>query len=73
MIEPLEVPWQSLSDDALRGVIEEFITREGTDYGEVEISLERKVAQILHQLKRNEAAIVFDEQTESCTIISKRR
>lgn len=73
MSEPLEIPWQSLSEEALRGVIDEFITREGTDYGEHEIPHQRKVAQILQQLKRDEAAIVFDVHTESCTILPKRR
>ncbi|MYE98920.1 MAG: YheU family protein, partial [Gammaproteobacteria bacterium] len=29
----MEVPWQKLSDEALAAVIEEFVTREGTEYG----------------------------------------
>lgn len=73
MSEVLEIPWQSLSAPALRGVIEEFITREGTDYGQNEFSLGDKVAQVMHQLKRGEAAIVFDHTTESCTLVPRRR
>ena len=43
----LVIPAEQLSADALQGLIEEFITREGTDYGEVEWSLDQKVAQLV--------------------------
>ena len=33
------VPWSSLSEDALVGIIEDFVTREGTEYGASDISL----------------------------------
>lgn len=49
--------------------MEEFITREGTDYGEVEASLEKKVQEVFDQLKAGKAAIVFDQSTESCNIV----
>jgi len=67
----LTIPYQELSPDALRGVIEEFVTREGTDYGEAEISLETKIKQVLKQLHAGEAVIVFDQKTETCNIVSK--
>ncbi len=44
---------------------EEFVTRDGTDYGEVEVSLDAKVAQVHSQLKSDEAVIVFDQKTET--------
>ena len=65
------IPYNELSPEALRGVIEEFITREGTDYGEVEYSLEEKVAQIQALLESKQVFIVFDSITERCTIITK--
>lgn len=68
----MEVPWQKLSPQALRGVVEEFITREGTDYGSVTYSLEQKVEHVMAQIKRGEAAIVFDEETETCNILPKK-
>lgn len=65
----LEIPYRQLSDTALRGVIEAFVLREGTDYGETHHSLEDKVQQVRRQLERREARIVFDVQTESVGII----
>lgn len=65
------IPPEQLSSDALQGVIEEFITREGTDYGVVEIELEEKVRQVRVQLKNGAALIVFDSITEACMIISR--
>lgn len=43
----VKIPYDQLSPEALHGVIEEFVTRDGTDYGEVEIPLETKIAQVL--------------------------
>jgi uncharacterized protein YheU (UPF0270 family) len=59
-----------LSPAALRAVVESFVLREGTDYGEREFSLEEKVAQVLRQLERDEARIVFDPHTQSVTIVA---
>jgi uncharacterized protein YheU (UPF0270 family) len=66
--EPVEVPYSELSADLLNAVIESFVLREGTDYGEKELSLEDKVARVVGQLKRGEAKIVFDPESESVTI-----
>ena len=66
----LIIPFKELSPEALQGVIQEFITREGTDYGEAEISLEIKVQQVLNQLHDEKAVIVFDQKTETCNIVS---
>lgn len=65
----MRVPLDALSPEALRGVVEEVVTREGTDYGE-EVPLETKVRQVLAQLRSGEAVIVFDAEAESCTILS---
>lgn len=66
---PVAVPHTELSADALRGVIESFVLREGTDYGTRDVSLEDKVAQVLRQLERGEARIMFDPASESITIV----
>jgi uncharacterized protein YheU (UPF0270 family) len=65
----IKVPYDQLSPEALKGVIEEFVTRDGTDYGEVEISLETKISQVLAQLKSGKGVIVFDQKSETCTIL----
>jgi uncharacterized protein len=62
------IPHQMLSLETLCGVIEAFVTREGTDYGEYEVPLETKVAQVRQQLDEGTAVLVYDEDTESCTI-----
>jgi hypothetical protein len=67
--EPVEVPYADLSADLLHAVIESFVLREGTDYGEREFSLEDKVARVISQLKKGEAKIIFDPESQSVTIV----
>lgn len=66
--EPVEIPPEALSPEALRGVLESFVLREGTDYGPQAWTLEEKVAQVLAQIQRREARILFDPATETVTI-----
>lgn len=66
---PVEVPHAELSPDALRGVIDAFVLREGTDYGERDVAHETKTAQVLRQLERGEAKILFDPVTASVDIV----
>jgi uncharacterized protein len=67
--EPIVIPHTELSAEALRSVVESFVLREGTDYGEREISLDQKVAQVLRQLERGEARIIFNAELESVDIV----
>jgi uncharacterized protein YheU (UPF0270 family) len=69
---PVEIPYTELSDSALHGVIEAFVLREGTEYGAKDVPLDRKVAEVLRQLERGEAQIVFDPNTESVDIVVKK-
>ena len=69
--QPVEVPHTELAADLLRAVIESFVLREGTDYGEYEFSLDQKVAGVIRQLERGEVYIVFDPESSSVDI--KRR
>ena len=64
----MEIPWQSLSEAALTGIIEEFVSREGTEYGAAEVPLRQKVHAVLRQLRAGEALVTFDEATGSCSI-----
>ncbi|WP_038179149.1 YheU family protein [Vibrio rhizosphaerae] len=66
------IPWQTLEPDTLNNLIREFILREGTDYGEHEISLEEKVAQVKQQIQSGEAVIVYSELHESVDIQQNR-
>jgi uncharacterized protein YheU (UPF0270 family) len=67
--EPIAIPHSELSADALRGVIESFVMREGTEYGATDFSLEQKVAHVMRQLERNEARIMFDPNSETINIV----
>lgn len=66
---PVEVPHAQLSADALRGVVESFVLREGTDYGERDVTTDDKVAQVMRQLERGEVRIMFDPLDSSVTIV----
>lgn len=66
---PVEVPHGELSAEALHGVVESFVLREGTDYGERDVSHETKIAQVIRQLERGEARILFDPLDSSITIV----
>jgi uncharacterized protein YheU (UPF0270 family) len=68
----MQVPWDRLEPETLTNLIEEFVTRDGTDYGTHEASVAAKVAQVRRQLQRGEAVIVFDEETETCNIVLAR-
>ena len=69
--ESVVVPYTELAPDLLHAVIESYVLREGTDYGEKEFSLEDKVAHVAKQLKRGDANIVFDPETETVSIIRR--
>ena len=69
---PVEVPYTELSPEALLGVIDAFVLREGTDYGERDVPHATKIAQVQRQLERGEARILFDPVTESVDIVVSR-
>jgi uncharacterized protein len=72
LTEPVPVPYTELRPELLRSVVESFVLREGTDYGETEVSLEGKVANVVRQLERGEAQIIFDPQSASIDIVLVR-
>jgi uncharacterized protein len=66
----MEIPFDRLEPATLRALIEEFITREGTDYGFRECSLDEKRMQLMEQLNLGKIGIVFDPETQTCNLIS---
>jgi len=66
----MRIPIESLNPETLKRVVEEFVTREGTDYGLSTSDLD-KVEQVLRQLKKGEALLFFDEESETCQIMPK--
>jgi len=67
--ELIEIPHTSLSTSALRSLVESVVLREGTDYGERERSFEGKVDELLGRLRRAEARIVFDFESQTADIV----
>jgi len=68
----MEIPHSQLSDEALRAIIEEFISREGSEYGLIEYSFEEKVGHVIKQLERGEVVVTFDALSETCNLMPSR-
>lgn len=66
------IPPEDLSIDALNNLLQEFITRDGTDYGELELTLEQKVARLRPQVLAGDVLIIYDTASESVTLVAKR-
>ena len=62
------IPADKLSTKALQGVIEEFISRGGTDYGAVDASPETNFQQVKYKLENGLAVLIFDDETETTNI-----
>ena len=70
--KPVEVPHTELAPSTLRAVVESFVLREGTDYGARDASFDSKVADVMRQLERREAVIVYDPGSDSVDIVVRR-
>ena len=67
---PIIVPWKDLPPDTLHNLIEEFVTRDGTDYGDTEIPTATKVEQGLAHMITEEFFVVFYDSSESVSVLS---
>jgi uncharacterized protein len=63
----LPIPPDALSPDVLTALIEEFVTRHGTDLTDADA----KVAQVRRQLRTGEVLISWDEKSQSANIVAK--
>lgn len=68
----VEIPHDDLEPETLRNLAEEFVTRDGTDYGAVEKSLEDKVARLMRELESGKAKIFYDTESETINIVTSR-
>ena len=66
----IEIPYKRLQREALDGLIEEYVSREGSDYGEYEYSFEQKKEHVFTAIKSGQARIFFDSETESCQLVA---
>ena len=65
------IPWEQLPAATLENLIESFVLREGTDYGEQIFTLAEKVEHVRQQLQRGDAVVLYSELHESVTIVPK--
>ena len=70
--EGIEVPYERINPDTLRKMIQEFVTRDGADWGESGCTLEDKVEQVLQQLKSRKVKVVFDLGAQTANIVACR-
>lgn len=67
----MQIPPERLTEEVLRGIIESFISREGTDYGDTELSLDEKVSRLMSLVMSREVVIFYDEASESVNIVPR--
>lgn len=69
----LEIPVDRLAPDVLEALLEEFASRDGTDYGEVETTVETRVRQLQRQLDNGELILLYDSDSEEWDLLPKDR
>ncbi|TYK65278.1 YheU family protein [Colwellia echini] len=63
------IPLEQLSSETLAAIIEDFILREGTEYGAEDVSKKDKIFQVKQQLEQGKAVLVYSELHESVNIL----
>jgi len=66
------IPAKMLQPETLRAIVMEFVSREGTDYGHRDWSMEDKIDQVLAQIERGEVVILADKKTHTCNLVTAR-
>ncbi len=69
----MEIPHTELKKSTLRNLIEEYVSREGTDYGQQSYSLKEKVSHVVRQLENGGAYINYDAESDSCNIVLRKQ
>jgi len=69
----VEVPFKDLEEDTLNNLIEEFVSREGADYGSQNYNLDDKVKHVMRQLEKGTVYIDYDAESSSCNIVKREQ
>ena len=69
----VRVPLERLQPATLRSLLEEFVSRDGTDYGAEEVPLDTRVGQLLGRLERSQVAIVYDLDSDQWDFVEHDR
>jgi len=65
------IPYNEISEPALQALIEDYVTRDGTDYGQDELSMREKSEHLLVLLKAGELLISYNEESQTCGLVNK--
>lgn len=64
------IPQDQLEAGTLTRLIEDFVTRDGTDNGD-ETPLQTRVLRVRHALAKGQAFIVFEPQSQQCQLMAR--
>ena len=67
--DAIDVPYTALQAETLRRLIEEFVTRDTTDYGVRERTLDEKVSDVMRQLRRGEVRVVVEQGSNTINLV----
>lgn len=67
------IPEQTLKKEVLESLLEEIVTRDGTDYGEEELTTEQKVNNALRALEQGRMKLLWDAETESASLVTAEK
>ena len=67
--EGIEIPYDQMTPDTLKRMIQEFVTRDGADWGDAGCALEDKVEQVLQQLRDKKIKVVFDLRSQTANLV----
>ena len=65
------IPYDSLSSETLDTILDDIVSRDGTDYGEYDLSVAQKRQQALKVLSNGEAVLLFDTESETIKMVPK--
>jgi uncharacterized protein len=65
------IPYDSLAPDTLDTILDDIVSRDGTDYGDYDLSVAQKRDQALRALRSGDAVLLFDTESETIKMIPK--
>jgi uncharacterized protein YheU (UPF0270 family) len=71
MAQFIEVPMSRLEEPTLLALLEDFASRDGTDYGFTELPLNEKVGTLLEQLNASEIVLLYDSDSEQWDLVKR--
>jgi hypothetical protein len=71
--EGVEVPYERINAETLKKMVQEFVTRDGADWGDAGCTLADKVEEVLQQLKSRKIQVVLDLKSQTANFIPCRR